>query len=193
MQAAVYKLTQMGHKRIAYVGHSNARDYSRRYREGFHAAMAMYLGVVVPPSWDLVTFETHQSALNIEQQFEEWLNLPELQRPTAIVAVSQTSTPIATIEQTLLKHGIKVGDLPSQFGIAGSHLGLGQDLLKGRAWIYSGVNNALLIGQMVRHQLIPLAQGNRPENMQLRYLPILEQSGLPILRDDMSRRMGLFT
>lgn len=175
IRRSVDKLAELGHERIAYLGHPAIYGYARRFLHGFHSIVAERFNRTVPENWILTSREDDDSSRQILEQVDQWFDLPEDQRPTAI-ACGQVLTPILSIEQMLLSHGIRIGDGPGELSMAG--MMTRPSLTSGSAWWYS-LSDTAMIQQMIHQQLIPIVRDGAPRRPIVRYLPELESVGHP--------------
>lgn len=171
MFQTVDRLLELGHDRIALLTHGNDLRYTANYRKAFDAVIHDRFHRQTPPEWVLLSNETVESGAKIIQSIVHWFDLPADRRPTALACANVESV-MAAIDPVLLSLGVRIGDGPNQFAIAGAFT----RTMTGPSWVYDYSAEADMIGQMIEQLLIPLFANERPPQCVLRYLPALRRS-----------------
>ena len=168
MAQVVQNFTDMGRRRIAYVGFNTEGVFRHRLREGFLDAMQA-AGLNVPghflaelPGDDLPA---------VERQMGDWLSLPADCRPEA-VAVGANNATWMGIETALIRRGQRIGDLPGEISVAGQSF-IHLTLMFGQGQAFQEMESHYLSDTMVGTLLRPLLTGQEMDQRIVRLCPPL--------------------
>lgn len=168
MYRTVDKLIEFGHERIAFLNHDNDQVYAVNYRRAFEDAIRNRLGRSTPESWMLHNDETRAAAVRILSTIKQWFRQPAEQRPTAIAA-GESGSAVSTVELGLLAHGVRIGDEPGRFAIAGVSLDSPGRILTGPTWVYEAGGEVEIATRLMANQLMPLLGHQEPVERIIRY------------------------
>jgi len=194
MEGAVSHVYSLGHRRIAFFSHDNLDTYNLCLRQGFIDAVKARPDVVFrddflsqtgphsPPGADLV---------------EQWMALPESERPTALVVATGDRNWVDT-EMALAQMGRRVGEADGDFTITGITADR-YPLILGDAHAYIVAQTGIdqMADALVNQLIMPSLKGETIIDPVLRYLPQMERvetsriDGLRLAVEDfISRRAG---
>lgn len=177
MIGALESLRSLGHDCIGYIGHVSQATYAQNFHRAYSEFMSAHLRHAVPEEWMLVSHESLESSRQIHEQIKNWAQLSPRMRPTAI-ACGLGGKNIGVIESSLLSLGIRIGNEPGQFAVAGI-VGISDRLITGVGSYYLLESEGEMARLMVERQLMPLLRGKPPAQKILRHLPALTTPELP--------------
>lgn len=168
MRASVETVIAHGRTRLAYLGFDRDEAFAHRLIQGFSAAIEQLLGT--PPRPDFIS-SAGSTRDSTREQVRRWLSLPEGERPDGYILGGGAAT-WEGLELTLAEAGLRLGPNPAQISVAGQ--GNASDpMLFGEGHAFHSVSLAELAREMGERLLLPLLQGDDPDELVLRFLPRL--------------------
>lgn len=174
MAQTLDKLLELGHQRIALLSHSGNEPYAVNFCGAYGDIVSKRLGRPVPEDWKWTFEETADSGNELVTKIERLLAGLVEECPTAI-AVGEGGSAIPGVEAELLAHGIRVGDAPGQFAVAGVGGWPGNRMITGPTWVYDGAAEYELIDRIIDNQLMPMLDRSAEPQGIVRYLPELRR------------------
>ncbi len=178
MRQAVDHLVRLGHRRIAYIGHTGDVAYSRSLYTGFGAAMEALAGS--PIDLDLVA-GIDEDVERAARTVHAWLSRPADLRPTALVVGAGNAAWYGT-EFALAMRGRVIGEGTGQFAVIGQARH-GLRLAFGAGHAFVDLDFRHLARALADRLLAPLLAGERPLETVIRLRPDLRPTdGLNLLQ-----------
>ena len=173
MRDAVSKVADMGHRRIAYLGHDSSFVFGQHLINGFRTAHRERLGHEAPADWILLSADTPADREELMRRVSTWMDTSVDSRPTALVSGSGAAC-LPDIEMMLLERGIRIGEGPGHFLVVGD---LPQEpMIIGNGWRFTTRDSEPILRLMITHQLLPLLEGRQPDRQIIRYRPAIVPS-----------------
>lgn len=170
MDSAVTALADLGHQRIAYIGSPEETEHQHLLAQGFRESHTRRLGA--PPHDHRMNFVQGTPGAFVARLVDIWMEQPAEERPTAVV-IGAMDSEWRALEQSLAYYGIRVGFGPGEFGVCGQASN-GLWLNYGSGLRFRDLSCGPLVEAAAYELILPLLQGNTPEQKILRLLPALE-------------------
>lgn len=168
MAQVVQHFSDLGRRRIAYIGFDTHGVFRYRLRDGFTRA----LEAVGLPLQDGFIAELPGDDLNaVERQMNQWMELPDADQPDAI-AIGANNTAWQGVEVSLIRRGRCIGNKPGSIAVAGQTF-MYMTLMFGEGCGYQDLETLHLSDMMVKTLLHHLLTGAKPEQGIIRLLPQL--------------------
>ena len=150
MRTAIEHVVALGHRKLAYLGFETSSKFASRLLDGYRQGMDS-VGLPVRQDWIAHTDEFAESA---ERVMSKWLEMPEDERPTAVIIASGNYAWYG-VERSLGRKGILIGDGPNDFTVAGMCVG-SLSLSFGQAMAYQEISFGGIASAMFDKLLTPM-------------------------------------